>query len=365
MSIQKPEIKKKISCTLMAANLIATILVIAIHYSSKGKIDISNGYSLNYLFQDFLTNGIARIAVPFFAFVSGFFLKNKLRKTDYYSILKNKTKTLLLPYLTASATIFILMNLWRWGFKSSADLPPNAFSIFHDILVQPISIQFWFLRDLIFLNALSPILLGKNRFQGNVLVSFLGILWLCDLQIFPQIGDWYLVNIETIFFFCIGGLIAERNSILDRIADAHNGWKIAVFSVWLMLVGLRVYIDPSLDNWYVRDYSVSSIFLYKAAIVVGIVSLVQISSFLADNKSTIYFSGLTFFAYLFHQMPTRLFIEALVGKIANEGISFYISLPIAVISVFFAAHVASKHFPVVYSYMTGGRDPRKSLKRVH
>ena len=67
--------EKKISSGLMVANLIATILIIAIHYTSKGHlIQLTEIGGWNYLFQEFITNGIARIAVPFFALFFGYFM---------------------------------------------------------------------------------------------------------------------------------------------------------------------------------------------------------------------------------------------------------------------------------------------------
>ena len=72
-------VKKEVSSTLMTSNLIATFFVIALHYNSKKAIDISEGYNWNYVLQEFLTNGVARVAVPFFAMISGFFLFGKIR----------------------------------------------------------------------------------------------------------------------------------------------------------------------------------------------------------------------------------------------------------------------------------------------
>jgi surface polysaccharide O-acyltransferase-like enzyme len=60
-------ISKDVSSSLMIANLMAMLLVVTIHYNSKGSIDTSFGYDLNYIIQESLTNGFARSAVPIFA----------------------------------------------------------------------------------------------------------------------------------------------------------------------------------------------------------------------------------------------------------------------------------------------------------
>jgi fucose 4-O-acetylase-like acetyltransferase len=96
-------IDRKISGTLMSANLIATILVIAIHYGTKG----TEPGTLNYIFQEFLTNGVARIAVPFFALMSGYFMAATLHKKSYIDVLLNKANSLLIPFLVASVVVLL------------------------------------------------------------------------------------------------------------------------------------------------------------------------------------------------------------------------------------------------------------------
>ena len=66
------KITKEASISFQIANLIATILVIAIHYNSKHHIDYYD-LSFNFYLQEYITNGIARIAVPFFALSAGIF----------------------------------------------------------------------------------------------------------------------------------------------------------------------------------------------------------------------------------------------------------------------------------------------------
>lgn len=102
----------------MVVNLISTVLVIAIHYGSKGHIQPAGIGGWNYIFQEFALNGIARIGVPFFALLSGFFLALQLEsKKRYIDIIANKAETLLLPYLMASLFIFLVVTAKEWAFQ--------------------------------------------------------------------------------------------------------------------------------------------------------------------------------------------------------------------------------------------------------
>ena len=130
------QINKPLSYALMIANLIATILVIAIHYRSKVLLTPNTLINYNYLFQEFFTNGVAKISVPFFAMISGFFLVEKLGgKAAYISVLKNKAITLVLPYVIASSVIFVCLETLKTLSKNqhhdSLDLLNIGYSIFY------------------------------------------------------------------------------------------------------------------------------------------------------------------------------------------------------------------------------------------
>lgn len=182
-------IEKNISRSLMIANLIAMIMVIAIHYSTKSSIDTSLGYNVNYIIQEALVNGFARSAVPIFALISGFFLINNVRTfNDYRLTLLNKFHTLLIPYLMASLIIIFSIVVVNKMFGS---VPHKHFDL-HSI-IHP-SIQFWFLRDLIILVVISPILFNSK----NIIFYGIGVLlfffWVVNIQPFPivvwGVGVW-------------------------------------------------------------------------------------------------------------------------------------------------------------------------------
>lgn len=354
-------VDKDTSRGLMVANLIATILVIAIHYNSKGHIQPEDTAGWNYLFQEFTLNGVARIAVPFFAMLSAFFLAAQIEnQTRYSAILKSKAKTLLLPYITASTVIFLVATAIQWVTKHNSYQSITIASLIQSSTLHPISDQFWFLRDLIILIILSPFLLGTK--QKKYLTTVLFFFWVVDYQIFPIFFGWYLLSIETLFFFSLGGLVFQRRKLLHSTINTRMRNKISVLALWIFLIIIRVCIDPNLNNWYASDYTLLSIILYKIAILLGIVSLMQFSIYLSSNKLLIYISGLTFFAYLFHLVPLS-YMQVVTSQVIEKKYAFYINYPIALISVFVTAHLLSKFTPKCFSFIAGGRNPNKALKR--
>lgn len=353
-------ISKETSSSLMIAHLIGIVLVIAGHYSSKRYIPFFEIRGWNYTFLDFAFNGMARMLIPFFAMSSGFFLAAKLRgKEQYIDMLLNKAKTLFLPYVIASFAIYAFLRIMHWR-----PYPITPMNFIMDVILHPISMQFWFLRDLIILIVFSPVLLSSKKKFNRILVLVLGVLWFINYQPFPIVAGWYLLNIETIFFFCLGGLLFEYIPLLESGIKMNLRYKVLIFFAWFILIGLRVYIYPGFDIWYVNRYTLTSLMIYKAANLVGIVALVQFSNLFSSNRFLIYLSGFVFFVYLYHLVPLYDFLH-MYNKLLEPKYSFYLNFPIALIVVFAAGYLISKILPGVFEFITGGRDPNKMIKRIN
>lgn len=357
-------IDRALSRTFMIANLVATVLVIAIHYNSKKYIVTTSGYNINYLTQEFIVNGICRVAVPFFSLISGFFLFQKLEsKSSYLNTVKSKLNTLVVPYILAATIVFIAVSGLKIIYKPDFSGLMSVATVVYNIIIHPLSDQFWFLRDLIVLTCIYPIILGPcNSIRWIFIITF-GMCWLFNIQPFPLVGGWYLLNIETFFLFFIGGVLYEKQSFFKRLIIKSNYHVALVFLFWLSILIARIYIDPELDVWYVDKYSASSLILYKVSILISLVSLLQLSFYLTNISLFIYLSGLTFFVYLFHLYPLA-YIKMITGKVVGFPVSFYINFPLATCLVFLMAHIAGKYLPGFYYYISGGRSPQKSMKRI-
>jgi hypothetical protein len=311
-----------------------------------------------------LTDGLARSAVPYFATISGFFLFSQFSEHgSYQKLLKSRFRTLLLPYILAATIIFLSVALGKLLNGNTSFL--NAKTIFYGIFITPPSGQFWFLRDLCILVAISPLLLPKSRILQYVLGLSLFLMWLLELQILPILGDWYIINIETLFFFYLGGQLSCRSKILDDIVESSPRSMVLMSFILLVVLIARMVIDPTIDLWYENktDYTLLSLLLYKATIFIGIICLIQISSLFHKNTHLMYLSGLSFFAFLFHFVPLSLLISTLSNMIIAKEFRFYLSFPAATITIFFIAHMIAAKLPRLYGILCGGRNPHKALNR--
>lgn len=350
------KIDSRTSKTFMIANLLCTLLVVIIHYNSLQYINVHSGYNINYYFQQFVTNGLGRSAVPLFALLSGFFISNHITNLASYSLmLKKRFWTILIPYSFASAVIFFSYLLLSSLTKSldSPEISPQ--SIIEAILIQPISVQFWYLRDLIVLVIISPLLIYRTTHIRIAFTSILAGLWLLNIQPMPLLADWHIINIETTFFFSLGGLM----SLLDRnrIKRLVSGPALILIAIWSSLIITRIYLKPDLDTWY-QDIDPSlSLITYKISILFGVISIFAIASRLVDYRPLLYLSSLTFFVYLFHLTPLEYF-KFITYKIIPSELAFYVNAPVALLTSFLLAHLCSQWFPKLYSIITGNRQPK-------
>ncbi|MFZ2267530.1 MAG: acyltransferase [Azonexus sp.] len=354
-------ISKDGSAALMVLNLICTIMIVAIHNNSMSYIDIRDGYDINFMIQQFIVNGISRSAVPIFALLSGFFVFIKIVKIGYFLLIKQKIVTLAFPYILTSAILYFSVALLKSALFGDFELF-NWKEVLYGVFAHPVAIQYWFLRDLIIIVAISPLVVFCNGFIFAFLGVVLGVFWLLNIQPFPIVAGWYVINIEVLFFFWVGVFVGK---FLGGYVYLQRGFLLIILSVsvWIILIIIRIYLDPNLDVWYVDHYTTLSVLIYKLHIFVGVFCLFAISYALRGSYFLIGLSGLTFFVYAFHTVPVS-YISHLVKMFVPFHLVFYVNFPLIVIIVFSAAYAVSVYFPRFYSIMTGGRNQNKVRVRI-
>ncbi len=347
-------ISHQLSNSLRVANLLCTILVIAIHYNTKHDMSLVNGLTWNYYFQEFLTNGIARISVPFFALAAGFFFFLSYKNISSYPLaIKKRTYSVFIPYVIASTLIFIVDYLYGKVLWSSAE--GSLSQVFVSIFLKPVSIQFWFLRDLIFLVLISPaIFIAVKHFKLWAVLPLLG-LWFVDIEITPILADRHIITIETFSYFVLGGYLSRNVYIFEKLITALSR-RVTVFIclVYLTLCTVRVYIDPYMANWYVNSYELHTLIIQNTSIFIGVFLIIKLSSCVI-YKRLIYLSQFTFFVFLFHVKPLSYGVGKLTSYMISDAYKFYLTFPLATIAIFIGAYIIQKITPKAYEVLSGNR----------
>ncbi len=269
-------------------------------------------------------------------------------------VIKSRINSIILPYFFCLTIIFIFHSAVKYLLVHEN---VELIKYFKTLISPSISRQYWYLRDLIVLIGLSPIIFKFNK--TNYLFGFsIFILWLIDVQIFPRIGAYYLINVETLLFFYLGGLLRASHFDFTKIlARVTNMEMLVLITIYFLIISIRIYIDPSVDVWYVKNYNYFGLILYKTSICVGLPLLMIVSIKLYKIDYLIKLSSFTFFVYLFHYFPFLLFANHFIK---GQG-SFYVKFPLITVLTFTSGIILSSIVPSLYKVLTGNRNLKNEM----
>lgn len=186
------------------------LLVVGIHVPVQ-LFDESIGFCK--LIMDLIPKGVCHIAVPFFFLVSGYlFTKTNLTLQLYKTKLRKRIKTLLIPYLLfnlIACAIIVLPNYKDYDYTLINCLSifwDTHYSFLHTLGNSPIDYPLWYVRDLMIICLISPIIFWIIKLTYWTLPLICISLWCVD--IFQSISGFSLISIS---FFSLGMYIKYSN----------------------------------------------------------------------------------------------------------------------------------------------------------
>ena len=376
----KPAGKAKIipaetSSRITALRFLLIVLVVFIHNNFKeneilegalkGNFTLfayTNGF-LGRWIQIFITDGIARCAVPLFFMFAAYL--QAMKNDSYKTLLKKKVKSLVLP--------FFLWPLLNIGFFVAAKLLVQA--LLPEMIEKPGVFpqsgwglsgwlhaffgyenmsegrtfggyvgQLWFVRDLFIMIVFSPLIrLAVKRFPFCVLAG-ISFFYFSDTRPF-------FVAAQAIFYYTLGIFWAEFDFDLFSLADRIK-WKALVplyLAVWLAV--WKFYGEFSCAYWFM--------------VVLACAVLLKFSALIVKNKKAFsaskYLSGFSFWLFAIH-MPLLLYIfQTLWRKLLPMTSTlrcmaeyFGVSILVVVTGTLFGI-VLKKICPPLFAILNGGR----------
>jgi surface polysaccharide O-acyltransferase-like enzyme len=142
----------------------------AVHLAQGGAIGLAHGSVWVEFVRFFISQGVARVAVPLFFLISGYlFFYGEWSWSRYIGKIERRASTLLIPFLfwnlltlAVYATVQSIPQTAVY-FAGTAWPPIRSFTLLDYInalfgitVANPISYQFWFIRDLMALVVLAP-----------------------------------------------------------------------------------------------------------------------------------------------------------------------------------------------------------------
>jgi surface polysaccharide O-acyltransferase-like enzyme len=351
-----------ISAKLRVLSFMAMVMIVYLHsynlvvHFNTGDIKTTRGY--NYLIQAFISNGVTRIAVPLFAAISGFLYFFSIEETfnSFLTKYKKRFKTLVLPYLIWSAwglVFFYILQLIPQSRPYFTKYLIGSYSIeklLNTLFLDPLPYQLWFLRDLIVIVSLAPLLYILIKRLKIFFVLVIMIVWYQGYYIF-------IVSSETLFFFIAGAYLAIHHK--QRFLQSRfTKLPLVTTVVWFLLIALKTYLA------YVNNNSFIDLALIRLFILMGLFSVWYGYDVWLGNKditkSKFYpYCAFSFFLYAFHEPMLTIIKKALfavLSKTQAHEFLIYIFSPVIVIALALViGSILKRYLTSFYELITGGR----------
>lgn len=304
---------------------------------------------------ELISHNIGRLAVPMFFVISGYFFFNKTSVNDwsvavYGKLLHKRIRTLLLPY--------ILWNTIYWGLvylKNVCSL--SLYSYEQDILSSswyslfidgPVVYPLWYLRDLIVMCLISPIIFIVLRYLRIIGVLFLFVGYVLTVECgIPGFSS------TAIFYFVFGAYMGLYKE--NMVIWAKRFHYIAVVFVFIFLG-----ILPFLNQYAVYEY------LVRLYIPLGCVVFLATMSIFYDKSPLLIhklkdLSRYVFFVYAVHTIYLINWISAFYGRILPQGyigglISYLLVVPTTIGICILLYKIMERVLPECLSLLVGGRN---------
>lgn len=343
--------------------IISFVLMVMVVYLHANNLNVNIGNDsyfikrgYNSIIQNFVSNGLTRIAVPLFFIISGylFFLKSdKVSFYEYGSKLLKRSRTILLPYILWSSfglLFYFLLQTIPQSKPFFTNILIKDYSIsqlFLTIIYNPIPYQLWFIRDLMVIFIITPIIFLGIKHVKWIIIPALFIFWVFNINL-------VFCSNEALFFFIIGSYIAINKIKIQRTTIIN---PTTILLIWFGLLSLKVYLEYANENFRVI------LIIHKISILIGVNacwlisdSILKKKKFVIGNDSVIL---LSFFLYASHE-PILTIIKKLLyyilGTTELTSLIIFILSPVLTISIcLFVGYCLKKTQPRFYFVLTGGR----------
>ncbi len=352
-----------LSKKIRVLSLILMVFVVYIHAYNMSvnlqadRVLIAKGY--NSILQNFISWGMARVAVPMFFLISGYLFFFNIDADDWAQLLvkiKTRFRTLAVPFLLWSV-LGILFYYFLQTFPPSQKFFSRELireytvgDYLYRIFIDPVPYQFWYVRDLFLLSLLSPLISWFLREAGFRYLLVLIGLWFIEF-------DYVFFRPESILFFSLGSLIAIRKLWILHY-QMPRVYLLAFTASWFLLIGIKTYLSYiSFESFWVHNT------LIKLSLICGILSVWGYLDLRNMHKGLLhwllFFSQYTFFLFASHEPILKIYKRVgyvLLGRTETASLLLYSFIPLLLIATcILGAMLIKRSLPKLYGTLTGGR----------
>lgn len=304
-----------------------------------------------------ISQGLARIAVPIFFLLAGylFFVNFRWSIPAYFRKLRSRFRSLCVPFLFWNSLMLSMVALSQTMPEIGPYFPEGPSLVTKYTLFQyidamlgltryPIAYHMWFIRDLMFLVLLVPVIVIVLRFAA---LPFLFVVFLCWVR-----GVWPVLapGAVGVLFFCGGAFCAIKGKSLfawDR------------FGPLALLLSLPILLADTLcySTWI-------NIYLHRTGLIVEVIAILYATRVVARHAGLsnwiVKLGDTSFFVYAAHE-PLLGILRTLAYRYVPLDwpytiLLLYLTIPalVVVVMVWLYRSLAAS-CPRALNLITGGR----------
>lgn len=226
------------SISLKNLKTVLMFLVVAIHCNlSFVHFDIREDFTFYFFFQYLLVEILAKSAVPTFYVISGYFMAYKVETFDLYwykTKLKSRIDRFIIPYVIWNI-LYLFVYTFENYLKGGDWLSFLTYNFFRSFWATdtglPMDFPLWYIRDLILLIIVTPVLLYVIRFKFFFVITF--ILFFISYIYFDN------NDIGAVLFYLTGLQIGVKKSLL---LSCFTHCRFFLFIIHIILSSVTLYL---------------------------------------------------------------------------------------------------------------------------
>ena len=264
--------------------------------------EVAEGFSLlasewnTYEFLKLLVSQtLVKVAVPVFFIMSGYLFFANVEKWSlkvYKAKMLRRMKTLLIPYLIWNLLMAVKLKFFSWNifwaFWCPAGIQTDWFGQ-EQWMTAPANMPLWFLRDLIVVSLLTPIIYIGVRKCGSWLMAALTILYLSGICAFiPGLSAY------AVYFFTIGAFFSiRRTDLVEKLRRFE--WPAYILSIAFALAMMLTFNTPVFSSLMLCFRLVGAIAVFCLASRILSITSKRLPSMVCDSAYFIYLAHYVFF----------------------------------------------------------------------
>lgn len=325
-------------------------LIILVTYAhSYGQVD--EGYRLlssdwdTYQFLKLLVSQtLVKVVVPVFFIISGYLFFANVREWSvnvYRQKIIRRFKTLLLPYLLWNLMMAVKLRTFTW----------NMFWVYGDHvgmqidwlgnenwMTAPANMPLWFLRDLMVVSLLTPIIYILLKRFGWYVMTPLALLYLSGIGAFAIPG----LSMYSVFLFSLGAFVSIRK--MDLVTAMLHYETIAYAASLLLAVLMMVsYGTPIFSSLMLCFRITGAVAVFCLAKRLLSSTNLRIPKIVSDSSYFIYLAHYVFFLsfidqgffHFFGQSQTSLTVHYLLCPLLKAALFVVVYVVISSLGRFF------------------------------